>query len=75
MGKVKTDGVKENVEWAATFVTKLLKSRSELHAEIRAKMNLADRHSKAAENKITDWVDALETKVLGTLQVMSTKIA
>lgn len=74
MSKVKTDGVRKNVDHAISYFNKIFKFRPELHAEVRAKISVADRDSKAVGRKITDYVEALETKVLRVLNQMSAKI-
>lgn len=66
MDKVKTEGVRDNVEHASLALGKLIKSRSELHTEIRAKVGAANRESSSGNGKISDRVEALENKVLGS---------
>lgn len=65
----------DNVDKPVMHCNKLIKFRGELHAEVRAKMNAADRDANATDSKVTDRVEALETKVLHVLDWMSTKIA
>lgn len=67
MVRVKTEGVKENVECVVTLLSSLNKAREELHAKWGAKLESTGRNVEAAENKMTDRVEALGEKILGVL--------
>lgn len=50
MHRVKTEGVKEGVERANAVYAKLMKQRTDIHAEFRAQLNAVEKEAKSASN-------------------------
>lgn len=73
--RVKTEGVKEGIDKAGSVYYKLMKQRTEIHAEVRAKLHAAEKIVESAYNKVTDRIEASETKMLTALEGVAAKVA
>lgn len=72
--RVKSEGVKDSVEHVTSLISQFGMAREKLSAEWRAKLISPDLHAEAADNRMVARVETLERKVMGTLNLVHTKL-
>lgn len=73
--RVKVESVKIGIDREATLFNELGRARNKSSAELCVKLAAANRQGEVAKNKLTDRMDTLESKVLGTLNLEQDKLA
>lgn len=73
--RVKVDVVKTGIDRVATLLAELGGSRDATNVEFRAKLSVVNHLVEATDNALAARMDMLENKVLGTLNLVQTKLA
>lgn len=74
IGKMKTEGVKGNVERLNRAYSKIAKCKTKLHAKYKVRINLAENELLTGQNKVAGLVNELEDKMMAVLDRMAVKI-
>lgn len=75
MARVKTEGVRENVDRILSLLTSIGKIRDDVTSEWRNKLEVAGRSTVEAQNKMVDRVETMEGKVMDVLGLVQTKLS
>lgn len=74
MVRVKAEGAKETFERATRIIASLEKAREDMTMEWRSKIDAAGRSAEPLDTKFEKRVDALESKVLGALNAVQSRL-
>lgn len=73
--RVKTDGVKENIEWLTTLLNAYGKARDNVFLELKTRLEVASRSTASSKAKITERMKVMEKRFMGILGLAQDKLA